>query len=219
MFSDWNKIYFLNKRNYFVQYVWNKKELWKYFNINKNFLTKVLYYWFDYKVFHYLLYILYKKYNFKLILKKENWEIDNWLLKQIYEEFVKTYSYSNVALTIFKNNLENNQNNIKIIEKYFNLYYVYSYKKWVCISLVDLFSLILDLNNINYEYKIWKFKNNWKIYHILLKINNKYYDLTNDVYNFKFTKKINYFWLNKKQVEKYMTLLNIDRFKQLLNFK
>lgn len=129
-------------------------------------------------------------------------------INDAYKWIIENFHYDKKIESLLKGSITQHgletivRNNHKLAQAW-NVINILNTKDGVC----DTFSSLLWLWWLIHWYNIEKI--HWTVdwyNHSIIKIWNKYYDVTNDMEYYKVFKKYKYFWMNMNQVRKYMNI-------------
>jgi len=179
--------------------LWNKEI---YTNIDKKLLGKILY-----SSFHkILIYNLDYTVNDMYLLLKLAEKFDNKDLKTLYRFITTHFSYAEDISERLQNHISSEQlekdiTTLPSLYKLWNVFYIIKHKKAICQSLSELLSVIALLNWQKADIVIGKIDYS----HQVSKINQYYYDVTNDLWK---KDHFQYFGMTKEQLLKYFKIGN-----------
>ena len=193
--TKYDNNYILRKKAYIYD-LWDAR---LYKNIDKKLLWKILYSTFKKMTIYKIRYNF--KYMYKLLFFAKRW--DGKTLKQLYHYMTKKFRYNKIISQKIQEKIDDDKLTEFIdkrpkLYKLWIIFYAYYKKEVICQSLTELFSFVALFNWQKGDIQTW-----WINYpHQVSKINNFYYDITNDLYNDSY----NHFWITKKQLEQYFKI-------------
>lgn len=225
----WTWRYYKIPKKDFIKYIKNIKE-WTIITNSENALIawkdgiKIFYLW-DFsiykdidleklwKILNFTFYTIWKynlqysvenMYNLLNFAKQFEWKT----LEELYKWIISNITYNEKVNNMlnqewFSQKILNNKINIdKELIKNWNIFESLKNKEWVCQSISDIYSIIALFNWKQADTVVW-ISNRWYL-HQVSKIWDYYYDPTYDLEN---TKKMKYFKMSKKELEKYFNII------------